>query len=79
MNSTPDHISPSIGEFAVQECARLKAVNAELVAILTAMNHMVGDYRGGYCICVLHDGSAEDRRHASHCADARAAIAKAQS
>jgi hypothetical protein len=56
--------------------ARLIAAAPDLLRALQAMNHMGGDERGGYCICPLKDGSAPNERHASVCADARAAIAK---
>lgn len=61
---------------SLQEYDILRSQNARLVALLTAMNHMAGDERGGYCICPLNDGSAPDQRHASHCADARALLAE---
>jgi hypothetical protein len=48
-----------------------------LLAVLISMNHMGGDDRGGYCICPLNDGSAPNHKHATVCADARTAIAKA--
>ena len=50
---------------------------SELLAALKGLNHMGGDERGGYCICPLKDGSAPDNKHATSCADARQAIAKA--
>lgn len=50
----------------------------ELLSVLKAMNHMGGDERGGYCICPLQDGSAPDAKHATGCANARKAIAKAE-
>lgn len=48
-----------------------------MLKALQALNQMGGDERGGYCVCPLNDGSAPDERHATACAMARAAIAKA--
>lgn len=63
---------------ARKERDRLKAINDELLAALKNLNHMGGDERGGYCICPCGDGSAPDEKHATSCANARNAIAKAQ-
>lgn len=43
-------ISPAIGEHAIQECARLRAVNAELLAALQAVDRVGAfdvDYQKG--------------------------------
>jgi len=73
----------TFGNFYVAQCnvyddARLIAAAPELYAALKYMNHMGGDERGGYCICPLQDGSAPNNKHATVCADARAAIAKVE-
>lgn len=57
---------------------RLIAAAPNLFKALKYMNHMGGDERGGYCICPCKDGSAPDHRHATVCANARQAIAKAE-
>ncbi len=38
-------ISPAVGEFAVEECARLRALNAELVAALKALTATARTFR----------------------------------
>jgi hypothetical protein len=84
--TTPCVLSEKVnagGNFYVAECkvfddARLIAAAPELYAALKYLNHMGGDERGGYCICPRNDGSAPDKKHSTGCADARAAIAKAE-
>ena len=57
--------------------ARVIAAAPAMLRVLSAMNHMGGDDRGGYCICPRNDGSAHDGEHSTCCMDARRAIAKA--
>lgn len=58
--------------------ARVLSAAKDLFLAMKALNHMGGDERGGYCICPLNDGSAEDERHATCCAGARKALVKAE-
>ena len=70
--------TPTVRRIVELEAERDKAraTVAELRILLQSMNHMVGDYRGGDCICIKHDGSLANRWHAGHCAAARALLAR---
>ena len=80
-------VSPAVGDFAIQECARLRALNAALLAALRDMIAIiegVDEYqrhpdRGNpdaECACCM--GEMFDMEEADMVQRARAAIAKAQ-
>jgi len=77
VNPAPDAtVSHYSLQLALAELERARATVAEFRTLLQSMNHMGGDPRGGYCICIKNDGSVADRWHASHCVDARALLGR---
>lgn len=61
-------VSPAVGEFAIGECARLRALNKELAQALRGFLWLSDDY--------AHGNNAASRQLLFNLRDARAALAK---